>query len=191
MLKLEVGGGEQTSSRQNMAIGLERSNLTKACSVMWDWMIFVNPFPDPIALTEEVRRCWNNSRRELDFPNFAESTLVSNDQTQSKDSACRSQYLHTVKKTITELYKLKIDDPMAYKCRAKYLLEEDRLPYPLRNYEIRTILKKRIKKEWGKRVERKEGYSNNEDGTSQMQREGMVATYHNGIKGEIWEYQIM
>jgi len=78
--ELESGGGEWPSSRRNMAIGLERSILAKACSLMWDWTIFVNPFPDPITLTEEVRRCWNDARRELGFPNFADATPPSNDQ---------------------------------------------------------------------------------------------------------------
>jgi len=78
--ELESGGGERPSSRRNMAIGLERSILAKACSLMWDWTIFVNPFPDPITLTEEVHRCWNDARRELGFPNFADATPHSNDQ---------------------------------------------------------------------------------------------------------------
>jgi len=63
-----------------MAIGLERSILAKASSLMWDWTIFVTPFADPIALTEEVHRCWNDARRELDFSNFADTTPHSNDQ---------------------------------------------------------------------------------------------------------------
>ena len=63
-----------------MAIGLERIILAKACFLMWDWTIFVNPFPDPITLTEEVRRCWNNVGRELGFPNFADGSPHSNDQ---------------------------------------------------------------------------------------------------------------
>lgn len=78
--ELDSRGGERTSSRRNMAVGLERSILAKACSLMWDWAMFVNPFPDPITLTEEVRRCWNDARNELAFPNFADATLVSNDQ---------------------------------------------------------------------------------------------------------------
>lgn len=78
--ELDSGGGERTSSRRNIAVGLERSILAKACSLMWDWTIFVNPFPDPITLTEEVRRCWNDARNELGFPNFADATIPSNDQ---------------------------------------------------------------------------------------------------------------
>jgi len=78
--ELESGGGEQPSSRRTMAIGLERSILAKAYSLMWDWTIFVNPLPDSITLTKEVRRCWNDVWRELGFPNFADTTLHSNDQ---------------------------------------------------------------------------------------------------------------
>jgi len=63
-----------------MAIGLERSILAKACSLMGDWKICVNPFPDPITLTGEVRRCWNDAPRELGFPNFADATPDSNNQ---------------------------------------------------------------------------------------------------------------
>jgi len=55
--ELESGGGERPSSRRNMAIGLERIILAEASSLMWDWTIFVNPFPDRITLTAEVRRC--------------------------------------------------------------------------------------------------------------------------------------
>jgi len=45
----------------------------------------------------------------------------------SKHSSCRSQYLHTVKKAITELYRLDIDDPAACRRRAEYLLEVDKV----------------------------------------------------------------
>jgi len=41
-------------------------------------------------------------------------------------SGCRSQYLHTAKKPITELYKLNIEDPTACARRVEYLLVEDR-----------------------------------------------------------------
>jgi len=80
MLELESGGGEWTISRRNMAIGLERSMLAKACSLMSHWMILLNPFLDPITLTDEVPRCWNDARRELSFPNLADATPHSNDQ---------------------------------------------------------------------------------------------------------------
>jgi len=59
MLELDSGGGQQASSRRNMGTGLEHSILTRACDLMWDWTIFVNPCPDPITLTEEVRTCWS------------------------------------------------------------------------------------------------------------------------------------
>ena len=80
MPELESGRGERPSSRRNIAIGLERSIQAKPCSLMWDWTILVNPFPDPITLTEEVRRGWNDGWRELGFPKFADATPHSNDQ---------------------------------------------------------------------------------------------------------------
>jgi len=73
-------GGEWTSSRRNIAIGLERSILAKACFLIWDRTIFMNTFPDRITLTEEVCRCWNDVRRELCFPHFADTTPHSDDQ---------------------------------------------------------------------------------------------------------------
>ncbi|PUU73531.1 hypothetical protein B9Z19DRAFT_1134999 [Tuber borchii] len=72
--ELEGGGGERTSSGWNMAVGLELSILAKACSLIWDWTIFINPFLDPIALTKEVRRCWSDGKRELGFLNFINAT---------------------------------------------------------------------------------------------------------------------
>jgi hypothetical protein len=79
MRELDNGSGQRTS-RRNMAVGLERSILLKARDLMWDWTIFTNPFPDPITLTEEVRRCWRDARTELGFPNFGDATLPSIDQ---------------------------------------------------------------------------------------------------------------
>ena len=78
--ELESGGGERPHSRRILAIGLERSMVAKACSLMWDWSIFLNLFPDPIALTEEVRWCWNDVQRELGIPHLADATPHSNDQ---------------------------------------------------------------------------------------------------------------
>jgi len=80
MLELDSGGGPQASSRRNMATGLERSILARARDLMWDWTIFVNPFPDPITLTEQVRTCWSAVRTKLGFPDFADATPASNDQ---------------------------------------------------------------------------------------------------------------
>jgi len=78
--ELESGGGERPSSRRTMAIGLERSILAKACSLMWDWTILVNLLPNPMTRTKEVCRCWNDAGRELGFSNFADATPHSNDQ---------------------------------------------------------------------------------------------------------------
>jgi len=80
MLELHSGGGQQASSRRNMATGLERSILARARDLMWDWTIFVNRFPDPITLTEEVRTSWSEARTQLGFPDFADATPASNHQ---------------------------------------------------------------------------------------------------------------
>jgi len=65
-----------------------------------------------------------------------ELLLVTDLQIRAKHSRCRSQYLHTVKKAITELYKLKIEDPTACAGRVEYLLVADRLICPPGSYEI-------------------------------------------------------
>jgi len=78
--ELDSVGEQHTSSRRNMATGLERSIVLKARDLMWEWTIFVNPFPDAITLTEAVPMCWKDARRELGFPNFANATPASNDQ---------------------------------------------------------------------------------------------------------------
>ena len=64
-----------------MATGLERSIVLKAYDLMWEWTIFVNPFPDAITLTEAVRRCWKNAQKDLalGFPTFANAAPPSND----------------------------------------------------------------------------------------------------------------
>jgi len=80
MLELDSGGEQQASSRRNMATGLERRILARAHDLMWDWKIFVNPFLDPITLTEEVRTYWREARTQLGFPDIADATPASNDQ---------------------------------------------------------------------------------------------------------------
>jgi len=62
--------------------------------------------------------------------------LVTDLQIRAKHSGCRSQYLHTAKKAITELYKLNIEDPTACPRRVEYLPEEDRFICPPSSYEI-------------------------------------------------------
>jgi len=42
--------------------------------------MFVNPFPDQIPLTEEVRTYWSNGRTKLVIHDFADGTPPSNDQ---------------------------------------------------------------------------------------------------------------
>ena len=78
--ELDNAGEQHSRSRRNMATGLERSIVLKARDLMWDWTIFVNPFPDAITMNEAVRRCWKDACRELGFPNFPDATPASNDQ---------------------------------------------------------------------------------------------------------------
>jgi len=83
MREFDNGSGQPTSSRRNVAEGLQRSILVKACDLMWDWTIFVNPFPDPITMTEAVRMCWRHARSELAFRDsrdFRDATLPSIEQ---------------------------------------------------------------------------------------------------------------
>jgi len=63
-----------------MATGVERTILARSCDLIWDWTIFINRFPDPITLTEEVPTCWNDAWTKLGFPDIADATLPSNDQ---------------------------------------------------------------------------------------------------------------
>ena len=80
MLETNSEGIQQTSSRRNLTVGLERSILAKARDLIWDWTIFVNPFPDPIILTEEVCRYWSNAWIELGFLDFVDATPHCNEQ---------------------------------------------------------------------------------------------------------------
>ena len=67
-------------SRRNNAVGIELTIQNKAHELMWDWTHFVNPFPDPITLTEKVHQCWSDTRRILGLPNFPDAAPHSNDQ---------------------------------------------------------------------------------------------------------------
>ena len=80
MREFDDGNGVRTSSTRNVAVVLECSILVKASDLMWNWTIFVNPFPDPITLREELRRCWRDARSELGFPNFGDASLPSIEQ---------------------------------------------------------------------------------------------------------------
>jgi len=62
--------------------------------------------------------------------------LVTHWQIWGKHCGWRSQYLHTAKKAITELYKLNIEDPTACARRVEYLLAEDRFMCPPGSYEV-------------------------------------------------------
>jgi len=77
--QMHSAGGQQTSSRRNMAVGLKRSIVLKARNLIWDWTMFVNLFPDVITLNEAFGRCWKDAQRELGFPNFADATPASSD----------------------------------------------------------------------------------------------------------------
>jgi len=61
--------------------------------------------------------------------------LVTDLQIRAKHTGCRSQYQHTAKKAITELYKLSIEDPTPCTRRVENLLEEDRFICPPGSYE--------------------------------------------------------
>ena len=65
-----------------------------------------------------------------------ESLQVTELQMQGKQSGCRLQYLHTLKKAITELDKLNVVDPTACTQRVEYLLEGDRSICPPGTYEL-------------------------------------------------------
>jgi len=62
--------------------------------------------------------------------------LVTDWQVRAKHTGCRSPYLHTAKKAITELYKLNIEDPTACARRVEYLLAEDRFICPPGSNEV-------------------------------------------------------
>jgi len=65
-----------------------------------------------------------------------EWSLVTDLQIRAKHCGYRSQYLHTAKKAITELYKLNIEDPRACARRVEYLLAKDRFICPPGRYEL-------------------------------------------------------
>jgi len=56
--EMEGAGDQQTSSRCNLAVGLEYSIVLKARDLMWDGAKFVIPFPYVITLKETVRMCY-------------------------------------------------------------------------------------------------------------------------------------
>jgi len=62
--------------------------------------------------------------------------LVTDLLIRAKHRGCRSQYLHTAKKAITELYKLNIEDPTACARRVESLLAEERFIWPPGRYEV-------------------------------------------------------
>ena len=67
-------------SRRNKAVGIELTIQNKARELMWESTLFVNPFPDPITLTEKVHQCWSDARRILGLPNSPDAAPHSCDQ---------------------------------------------------------------------------------------------------------------
>jgi len=57
MLELDSRGGQQASSRRNIATELDSTIVAKVCDFIWDLTIFVNWFLDPFTPTEEVCAC--------------------------------------------------------------------------------------------------------------------------------------
>jgi len=68
MVRQLASGGQQATSRRNMATGLELTILARSRDLMWDQTSLVNPVPDPIAQTEDVRTCWSDAQTKLGFP---------------------------------------------------------------------------------------------------------------------------
>ena len=44
----QPAGSQLIRRRRNNAVGIELTIQNKACELMWDWTLFVNPFPDPM-----------------------------------------------------------------------------------------------------------------------------------------------
>ena len=76
----QPASSQLTRSRRNNAVGIELTIQNKARELMWDWALFVDPFPDPIRLTEQVHQCWSDARRKLGLPNFPDATPQLSDQ---------------------------------------------------------------------------------------------------------------
>jgi hypothetical protein len=151
-----------TVSRRNIAVGIELTIQSKAKELMWDWVLFVDPFPDPIRLTDQVHQCWSDARRKLGLLDFPDATTHSSNQVspldilypyvvsrteygirrtvvaqiRDKHSSSRSQYLHCAKKVVAALYKLDTEDPAACARRVQYFLKEDRFNCSPNGYEV-------------------------------------------------------
>ena len=70
---VQLAGCQLIRSRRNNAVRIELTTQNKACELIWDWMLFVNPFPDPITVTEKVHQCWSDAWRILGLPNFPDA----------------------------------------------------------------------------------------------------------------------
>ena len=67
-------------SRRNNAVRIELTIQNNARELIWDWTLFVNPFQDPITLTEKVHQCWSDAQRIFGLPNFPDAVPHSSDQ---------------------------------------------------------------------------------------------------------------
>ena len=76
----QPAGSQLIRSQRNNGVGIELTIQNMARELMWDWTLFVNPFPDPITLTEKVHQCWSDARRILGLPNFPDAVPHSSDQ---------------------------------------------------------------------------------------------------------------
>lgn len=149
-------------SRRNNAVGIELTIQSKARELMWDWALFVDPFPDPITLTEQVHQCWSDAWNKLGLPEFPDAASHSRGQVspleilptyvvsrtkygirwtlvrqiRAKHSSSRSQYLHCAKKMVPALYKLDTEDPAACAQRVEFFLKEDRFNCSPNGYEV-------------------------------------------------------
>ncbi|KAG0133179.1 hypothetical protein HOY82DRAFT_538292 [Tuber indicum] len=108
-----------------MTVGIQLTIQTKAGELIWDCALFVDPYLDPVILSEQVNQCWSDTSCELGLRNFVDATTSNNDQIWAKHSSCRSQGLHSTKRVVTGIYKLETDNPTIFAERVEYLLERD------------------------------------------------------------------
>ena len=76
----QPAGSQSIRSRRNNAVGIELTIQNKASELIWDWTLFVNPFPDSIKVTEKVHHCGSDARRILGLPNFPDTAPHLSDQ---------------------------------------------------------------------------------------------------------------
>ena len=133
-------------------------------------MLFVNPFPDPVELTQTIRGIWKEARTKLSCTACPDPSRGSKDQVCHesallltkiytvltvfglqmcfKHSSVRSQYVFCAKENIKTLYGLNIDDPPACARKVAYLLEEDRFNCAPKGYDV-GVLKAIVSNDFG------------------------------------------